>query len=155
MMRGLGLARLAFPALAATLAGCHSLRSGTSADAGPDGAIDASEARATFAPEAGPPDDAIPQTSSDELTARARHLLDAIAKDEGELAVDILFPRDGWNATHEAEDPGKDWERHVAAPFRHAVHALSRRHRDLERAQFVGLELGHSVVQVSLRRHGW
>ena len=66
--------------------------------------------------DAAPPDDAIPATSSDELTARARHLLEAIAKDDADLAADILFPRDGWLATRDAADPGKDWEKHVAGP---------------------------------------
>lgn len=142
--------------LATALFGCRAFPTGRG---GTDGAADASEdaheGGLSAVAEAGPADDAIPQASSDELTSRARHLLEAIAKDQSELATDILFPRDGWIATREADDPGKEWEKHVASPFRRAVHALSRRHKDLERAQFVSLELGHTVVQVTPHRHRW
>jgi len=123
-----------------------------SADASSDG-------RATGAMstplDAAPPDDSIPPTSGDDLTARARHLLEAVGKDDPDLATDILFPRDGWLATRDAADPGKEWEKRVAAPFRKSIHADARRHEELDRAQFVSLELGHVVVQSTPRRHGW
>jgi hypothetical protein len=140
----------------ACLTGCHGLRGG-GADAGPlDGGADARDAMTADAgPDAGPSDDAIPPTSSEELTVRARHLLEAIAQDNVDLASDIVFPRDGFVATRDAADPGKDWEKRVARPFRKAVHALSRRHKDLDRAQFASLELGHSMTQASPKRHGW
>ncbi|MDP9037022.1 MAG: hypothetical protein M3O50_19670 [Myxococcota bacterium] len=102
-----------------------------------------------------PADDAIPATSSEELAIRARHLLEAIAKDDAELAIDIVFPRDGWLATRDAADPGKDWERRMTGPFRKAVHAMSRKHKNLLSAQFASLELGRSVEQTPLRRHSW
>jgi hypothetical protein len=104
---------------------------------------------------AAPPDDAIPPTSSDDLTGRARHLLEAIGKDDPDLAADIVFPRDAWLGTRDAEDPGKDWDKRVDSPFRKSVHALLHRHESLARAQFVGIELGHAVVQTATRRHGW
>jgi hypothetical protein len=137
------------------LSGCHGLH-GASADAGAsDAAPDARDAMAEAGSDAGPSDDAIPPTSSEELTVRAKHLLEAIAQDNGDLASDILFPRDGFIATRDAADPGKDWEKRVARPFRRAVHALSRRHKDLDRAQFASLELGHSMTQATPKRHGW
>jgi hypothetical protein len=102
-----------------------------------------------------PPDDAIPPTPSDELTARSRHLLEAIAKDDASLAADILFPRDGWLATRDALDGGHEWEKRAAGPFRRAVHALSRRRKDVGGAQFVSFELGHSMTQHAPQRHGW
>jgi hypothetical protein len=105
--------------------------------------------------ETGPADDDVPTSSTEDLTPRARHLLEAIAKDEMDLATDILFPRDGWLATRDAVDPGKDWDRRVASPFRRAIHALARHHHDLDRAQFVSLELGHSLSQATPQRHGW
>jgi len=142
--------------LATAVLGCRIFHGNGGTDAGAtDAADDAKEAGPAAIVEAGPADDAIPQASSEELTSRARHLLEAISKDESELATDILFPRDGWIATRDAEDPGKEWEKRAASPFRRAVHALSRRHRDLDRAQFVSLELGHTVVQVTPRRHRW
>lgn len=127
---------------------------------GDSGAADASSdggegGAGSSALEAGPSDDAIPPTSSDELTVRARHLLEAIAQDNADLATDIQFPRDGWMATRDAADPGKEWEKRVARPFRRAVHSLSRRHKDLDRAQFASIELGHTMLQVTPRRHGW
>jgi hypothetical protein len=102
-----------------------------------------------------PSDDLIPATSSDELTLRARHLLEAVAKDDPDLAADIVFPRDGWLATRDAVDPGKDWDKHVDGPFRKSVHGFARRHDGLQGAHFVSLELGHAVVQATPRHHGF
>jgi hypothetical protein len=142
-------------ALSLAVLGCKGLRGGGS-DAGTDAGLDAGDAAAeASAPEAGPSDDAIPPTSSDELTVRAKHLLEAIAQDNADLAADIVFPRDGWVATREAADPGKDWEKRVAHPFRRIVHGLSRRHKDFDRAQFASLELGRTMTQVTVKRHGW
>jgi len=146
----------AIAAVVWSLCGCRPIHPG-SADASADSGVgDAAEAGVTAAPApAGPPDDAIPPSSSEELADRARHLLEAIAKDQVDLATDILFPRDAWLSVRDAPDLGKDWEARVLRPFRRAVHALSRHHRDLDRAQFASLELGHAVTQASLRRHGW
>ena len=100
-----------------------------------------------------PADDTIPAASSDELTARGRHLLEAISKDDPDLATDILFPRDGWLAVRDTTEPGKEWDKRIDRPFRRGVHVLSRHH--IEGAQFVSLELGHAVVQESTLRKGW
>jgi hypothetical protein len=121
-----------------------------------DGGANARDAsRALVASDASPPDDTILPVPTEELAARARHLLEAIAKDDATLASDILFPRDGWLATRDAPDPGKDWEVHVATPFRRAVHALSRRHHELNPIQAVSIELGGEIVEATPRRHGW
>ena len=139
------------------LGGCkESPHEGTGSD--PAAADAGGDVRATgvmLASDAAPPDDSIPPTSSDELTARARHLLEAVGRDDPDLAIDMLFPRDGWLATREAVDPGKEWEKRVASPFRKSVHAHARHHAEIDRAQFVSLELGHAVVQSTPRRHGW
>jgi hypothetical protein len=127
------------------------------ADAG-DAGLDAGDAgdAAAFAVDASPPpDDAIPQPSPEELSVRARHLLEAIGRDDAQLATDIVFPRDGWLAARDAPDPGKDWEKRLLGPLRRGIHALSRRHPDYEHAQSVSLELGHAMVQQSIHRHGW
>jgi hypothetical protein len=102
-----------------------------------------------------PPDDAAPPVAGGELTGRVRHLLEAIGRDDATLAADILFPRDGWMATRDAPDPGKDWDRHVAAPFRKGLHALGRRHHGLDHAQLASIDLGASVTQTTPRRRGW
>ena len=155
-MTGRGLALALLFSLPATLGSCKE-RGETGSDAAPaDASSDARLTGASTIPlDAAPPDDSIPPTSGDDLTARARHLLEAVGKDDPDLATDILFPREGWLATRDAADPGKEWEKRVAAPFRRSVHANARRHEELDRAQFVSLELGHVVVQSTPRRHGW
>jgi hypothetical protein len=66
--------------------------------------------------------------------------------------VDLEFPRVAWLDLRDAVDPAKDWDKHVDRPFRRTLHALSRH---AEGAQFVSLELGHAVVQDSVKKHGW
>jgi len=102
-----------------------------------------------------PPDDLMPPASSDELTARARHLLEAVGKDDADLAADIEFPRNGWLAMRDAEDTGKDWSKRVDGPFRKSLHGYFKRHESIGRAQFVSFELGHAVVQTNVHKHGW
>jgi hypothetical protein len=102
-----------------------------------------------------PPDDSIPATSSDELTARAKHLLEAVGKDDPDLAADIEFPRNGWLLLRDAEDTGKDWSKRVDNPFRKSLHGYFKHHESIARAQFVSFELGHAVVQSSVHKHGW
>jgi hypothetical protein len=123
-------------------------------DAAPtDGGAPGSTASATPQLDAAPADDTIPAASSDELTARGRHLLEAISKNDPDLATDILFPRDGWLAVRDTVEPGKEWDKRIDRPFRRSVQVLSRHH--MEGAQFVSLELGHAVVQESTLHKGW
>ncbi len=151
MTRG-GLA--AVVSLALALAGCKGSRAspdgGTAAPAVSDAAVEAAVEASAIG--SAPPDDAIPAMSSDELTVRAKHLLEAVAKDDPDLAVDIEFPREGWIAMRDSSDPGKEWDDHVDEKFRRSIHALAKHSAD---AQFVSLELGHAVVQETAKRHGW
>jgi hypothetical protein len=138
--------------LALALCGCKGSRGGD----GPDGAVDARDAAPAPVVDAGPPpDDSIPPTSSDELTGRARHLLEALGKGDPVLASDITFPRDGWLALRDEADPGRDWSKRMDLPFQKSVRTIARHHRDIDRAQFVSLDLGHAVVQATTRHHGW
>jgi hypothetical protein len=138
------------------VSGCRGHSRDSAGDREGDAGVDGETALAATAVDAAPPpDESIPQTSSDELTARAKHLLEAIAHDDPGLATDVVFPRDGWVATRDAVDPGKEWEKRVAAPFRRAIHALSRRHADFDRAQFVSLEMGRSMEQARMKRRSW
>jgi len=138
----------------ASASGCKRIHASLSTgDAGPaDGAAAVSGASTLGVDDAAPPDDLIPATSSDELTARARHLLEAITKDDADLSTDIIFPRAAWLGLRDAADPAREWDKKVDRPFRRALHALSR-HAD--GAQFVSLELGRAVVQEPVRHHGW
>ena len=134
--------------------GCKGARATASAtDAGPlDGAGASNEASAMGWSDAAPADDTIPATSSEELTARARHLLEAITKDDADLAADIVFPRAAWVGLRDAADPAREWDKKVDRPFRRGLHGLSRH---AEGAQFVSLELGRAVVQEPVKHHGW
>jgi hypothetical protein len=102
-----------------------------------------------------PPDDATPPSENEELASRARHLLEAIAADDPRLASDLLFPRDGWIATRDTSDPGQEWDKHVATPFRRAVHKLSRRRAQFDAAEFISLEVGAAMQQQTPRRRAW
>jgi hypothetical protein len=170
-----GIARAAFAPLAIALvassiglSACRSKggwRVGAAPDAGVDATADGAPAEAgakeggavtsARAAEAGPPDDVMPPPTSEELTTRTRHLLEALSQDDASLAADIVFPRDGWLATRDAEDAGKDWEKKVNAPFRKTIHRLSRKEKGLDHAQSVAIEPGAAPTQVTPKRHGW
>ncbi len=148
-------------AIAGSLGACNQGRSAVAPapDAGPadaSGTEGGKEAKATTAaPAVQPPlDDQLP-ASTEGMDVRASHLLEAIAGDNAALANDILFPRDGWTATRDAADPGKEWDRRIATPFRKAVHGLARHHADLVRAQSVSLELGSAIAKETPRAHAW
>jgi hypothetical protein len=142
--------------LACLLCACHGGPHGAgTGDAGATDAGGALDGAVASVVDAGPEDELVPAAASEELTARARHLLEAIAKQDATLAVDILFPRDAWLATRDATDPGKDWEKRVDRPFQRALHVLARRTKGLDRAAAITLELGHTLAQAAPRRHGW
>ncbi len=146
---------LLLPLLLGTGAGCKRTRGNTTAapDAAPGDAAAPEEASAAPGDSGGAPaDDSIPPTSSDELTARARHLLEAISKDDVDLATDIVFPRAAWLSLRDVAKPADEWDKRVDRPFRRSVHGLSK-HTD--GAHFVSLELGHAVVQEAVHHHGW
>ncbi|MGA7120118.1 MAG: hypothetical protein WBY94_08475 [Polyangiaceae bacterium] len=131
---------------------------GRTADAGAeiaDAGLPSREPAALVVDASSPPDDTVLPSTSDELVGRAGHLLEAISRDDATLANDILFPRDGWLLTREALDPGKDWESHVATPFRKGVHSLWRQHHAIDHAQVVSLVLGGAIRQTTPRKHGW
>jgi hypothetical protein len=109
--------------------------------------------REASAPDAGPAKEALPTYPSDELTTRARHLLEAIAKDDPTLAADIVFPRDAYIEAKDAPDPGKQWDDKVLGAFQKQVHALHKRTQGVEHAQFAGFELGQPIGQVVPKKH--
>jgi hypothetical protein len=153
-----GLVLLALAAAACTPT------AGAKTDAG-DAARDApraGEASPTDAGDANVPDaatlgdptlDALPASVSDDLTTRAKHLLEAIAHDDPALATDIVFPRDAYVEVKDAADPGKQWDTKVMALFQKQVHLLHKRTKGVERAQFVTFEIGEPVVQAVPKKH--
>jgi hypothetical protein len=118
----------------------------------PDGESDVLVREAT-APDGGPSKEALPAYPTDELTIRARHLLEAIKKDDPTLATDIVFPRDAYIEAKDASDPGKQWDDKVMGAFQKQVHALHKRAQGIEHAQFTGFELGQPIGQVVPKKH--
>ena len=67
-------------------------------------------------------------------------------KDDADLATDILFPRDGWLATRDAADPGKEWEKRVDAPVpADPARAVAPAPRSSIAPSSSSLELGHAI----------
>ena len=148
-------------AVAFTLVGCKP-GGGARSDAGLDarapsdaGSIEGGAGANAGALDAAVADDALPAATSDELNLRAQHLFEAVMRDNPDLASDILFPRDAFETAHDATDPGKVWDAKIASSFRRAVHALHRKVKGLERAQFISFEIGRTVTQATPRRHEW
>src|SRR2546423_13522086 len=107
MRRGFIAVLVAFLAL-----GCND-KSGVASDAGLFAArLDGGDGGAHASADGGSDleDTALPQTSGEELSARMRHLLEAISQENADLAADVLFPRDAYAATKDLSDASKAWE---------------------------------------------
>lgn len=153
-MRGKGLV------LALLAAACGERSSGSATDAGEAAVV----ARAPDGGEAGPAaevadagarDTAMPAPPGEELSNRMRHLLEAIAQGNAELASDALFPRDAYAATRDLADPAKAWEQRVQGVFKRHVTTTHKRVKGIDGAKFVSFELGRSIAQVTPKRHGF
>ncbi len=77
--------------------------------------------------DAGAGDDLQPPASSEELGTRMKHLVEAIAQDNPDLAKDILYPRDAYKDLKDAKDPAKLWDKKVDGAFKRTVHRLHKR----------------------------
>jgi len=118
-----------------------------------DAATDALSA--ADAAEAGPADDAMPDATSLTLTVRARHLLEAIAKDSPDLATDVIFPRDGYLLARDDKDPAKVWDAKLKPAFARDVGRLNKRMKGAVRAIFVSFELGKQIVRITPKKHDY
>lgn len=112
---------------------------------GPDGG-------ATASADAGVDDTAMPSPPDEELNARMRHLLEAVAQNDAALASDILFPRDAYAASKDLPDPHKAWDKRVSGAFKRAVERTHKRTRGVENAKFVSFELGRSVLHLTPKK---
>jgi hypothetical protein len=117
--------------------------------------LDAAPDVSAGAADAGPPDEPLPPSTSDEMTTRIKHLFEAIAHDNPDLGTDMIFPRDAYLSARDSADPGKAWDNKLAGSFRKNVHALHKRTSGIEKAQFVSFELGHSVQQGTPKKRDW
>lgn len=128
-------------------------------DAGKDASADVVDASIVDAApdvvDSGPADDAMPPATSPDLTTRGRHLLEAIAQDNPDLATDILFPRDAWSNAREGQDPTKQWDDKIKPAFVSSVHYWNKHTKDIGRAQFVSFEIGKTVQQITPKKKEW
>ena len=114
------------------------------------------------AADAGPAIDdvAMPKASGEELDARMKHLVEAIAQGNPDLAGDVVFPRDAYIQTKDSTDPQKGWEKKVQGSFKRGVEGLHKKTMkgtggDGGGAKFVSFELGHSVLQITPKKKDW
>lgn len=105
--------------------------------------------------DAGPTDEAMPPATSQDLTSRGRHLLEALAQDNPDLAADILFPRDAWANARDGQDPTKQWDEKIKPAFQSSVHYWNKHTKDISRAQFVSIEIGKTVQQITPKKKDW
>jgi hypothetical protein len=99
-------------------------------------------------------DIAMPKASGEELDMRMKHLVEAVAQGNADLAGDVVFPRDAYIQTKDSADPQKGWEKKVQGSFKRGVESLHKKmHGD--GAKFVSFELGHSVVQITPKKKDW
>ncbi len=128
-------------------------------DAAPEPGADASADGGPLpapAPTVAPPvEETLPPSTSDELTLRMRHLLEAITQDNADLARDALYPRDGFILLRDAKDPGKTWDQRVHAPFQKAVHRTHQRTKGIEDAKYVAFEVGQAGARVPAKGREW
>ena len=80
-----------------------------------------------FGPDGGSAEDLQPPASSEELGTRMKHLVEAIAQDNPDLAKDLLYPRDAYKELKDAKDPAKLWDKKVDNTFKRTVHRLHKR----------------------------
>jgi hypothetical protein len=135
--------------------GCTEKNAAANADAGAvHAALDASEAGTTTGtPDAGQLEDtAMPASGGEDLQVRMRHLLEAIAQNNPDLAGDALFPRDAYVAVRDVADPPKAWEKKISNGFRRSIERTHKRTKGAERAKFVAFEVGHAVVQLTPKK---
>ena len=140
------------------LAACSDKSSATTSDGGDSAVIARSkdgsaESGAGALADSGVDDLALPPVANEELSGRMRHLLEAVAQNNADLAGDVLFPRDAYVASRDSVDPQKAWEKRVSGLFRRSVERSHKHTKGIENAKFVGFELGRSVSQLTPKKH--
>lgn len=152
-------ARLVAGLAVTTALGCTDKSAPAAADASAAPALnrfDAGEGGVPSSPATGDggmlDDTAMPASSGEDLQARMRHLLEAVAQNNPDLAGDALFPRDAYVATKDVGDPQKAWDKRVSSGFRRSIERMHKRMKGIERAKFVSFEIGHSVVQITPKK---
>jgi hypothetical protein len=85
--------------------------------------------------------DAPPPPPVDDLQDRAKKLFEAIQKDEPELAMALLYPRESYVALKDVKDPGAAWDK-LQKSFKLTIHVYHKKlGKKAAEAEFEGLEL--------------
>ncbi len=82
-----------------------------------------------------------PELSTPGLEQHGRVLLDAIAKDDPELAKDFFFPRAPFTPLKDVANPDRYWVQ-LYATYKRDIHEMHRKRRDWTGATFESLRLG-------------
>jgi hypothetical protein len=83
----------------------------------------------------------LPPPTSDELTARARGLFEAIVNDDPARGEAFWFPKEPFIPLKDVKGPDKYWEQ-LHRTYAHDIHALHKKRKSWDGATFVGFELG-------------
>lgn len=91
-----------------------------------------------------------PPPTSEELTRRMKHLVEAIAQNDVALAADVFYPRDAYIETFDVRtpDPGKHYDTKVKGAIAKQVAAVHRRTRGVAGAQLKSFDLGAQISRV-------
>jgi len=81
-----------------------------------------------------------PRPDAGDASERARRLLEAIVRDEPDLARDFFFPLEAFREVKAMADPDSYWQR-LFARYVSDIHALHAALPDLDRAEFERLEI--------------
>jgi len=97
-------------------------------------------------------DTAMPGGVTPDLEARMRHLLEAVAQNNPDLAGDALFPREAFVATKDVADPQKLWDKKVSGGYRRSIERMHKHLKGAEHAKFVSFELGRGIAQITPKK---
>jgi hypothetical protein len=83
----------------------------------------------------------LPPLESEDLTQRAKKLLDAIVQDEPAVGESFWFPKEPFIPLKDVKGPDKYWD-NLHASYARDIHALHRKRKSWEGATFVGFKMG-------------
>jgi hypothetical protein len=88
-----------------------------------------------------------PPPTSDDLSERAGHLLDAIAQNDPAVADDFFFPREPFLPLKDVADPGRYFDQ-LLATYHRDIRSLHAERKDWAGVSFVSFELGTTPTWV-------
>ncbi len=83
----------------------------------------------------------LPPLESEELTLRAKKLLDAIVHDDPAIGESFWFPKEPFIPLKDVKGPDKYWN-NLHATYERDIHALHRKRKSWEGATFVSFKMG-------------